>query len=90
MNKIISSTSTCRCDAIALTERVYSLALKAETRRTMSTQDPITKDYLGFSLIHKIHEANNVAPLMAYVQHLLDMGLSFRTVNNYASALKQI
>ena len=57
--------------------------------RTRATRLHITKDYMGFCLTHKARKANNMASLMAYVQHLLDLGLSFRTINNYISALRK-
>ena len=51
----------------------------------MRTQ--ITNDYMAFMMADNVGKPHKVALLLSVVQHLVDTGLTFRTINNYVSTL---
>ena len=51
-------------------------------------RDRITRDYWMFTSAYRIPDGGAVASLLAYAQYLKELGLSFRTIRNYMSALK--
>ena len=54
----------------------------------MRTQ--ITNDYMAFMMADNVGKPHKVALFLSVVQHLVDTGLTFRTINNYVSTLKAI
>ena len=74
--------------AESLAKRAYDTAGAAVSGRAWTVRDRITKEYMAFGLINGAVFPSNVATLMAYAQHLVDRRLTFRTINNYLSALK--
>ena len=71
-----------------LAERAYMTAVSSMTARTWHTRVRITKEYMAFNIFQRVSKPHELAPLLSYVQHLVEMGLTYWTINNYGSALK--
>ena len=77
---------SCSCHGGAA---AYQIIADMEHPHAKRLRQRLLYDYMGFCIAHGIRIADCEAAQLAYVNYLHNQGLSYRTITNYISVLKQ-